>query len=212
MKAGNMANLNSLSKANLIKMIEDLKIENTVLKEMHEVMLATNRRLEKLEREQNLNFQYQRRDTIEISGIPPTVKQEDLEGEIVKIYEAAGVEVDGKKLKVSKIQACHRIGKKNVTICKFVSRKWAYQGVVSGKNLKDKAIYGQMSNVYINTSFCNEFRYLNYVIRKAKASGKIFRWKIKNGVNYVKVAEDDEFCEVSHKNDLTELDITIESE
>ena len=92
-----------------------------------------------------------------------------------------------------------------------MSRKWAYQGVFNGKNLKDKNIYGR-SSVYINTSFCNEFKYLNFIIRKAKASGKLFRWKIKNGVNYVKDKEDDDFQEVSHKNDFEKIGIAIDSE
>ena len=100
-------NLNNLKKEKLIQMINDLREENNVLREMHEFMKKTNDRLEKLEREQNKHLQYQRRSTIEITGIPKTVKQADLEDEVIKIYNAASVMVKGCTLDYSQIQACH---------------------------------------------------------------------------------------------------------
>ena len=200
-------NLASLSKPKLIEMINNLKTENNILKQMHDLMKQTNDRVEKLEREQNRNFQYQRRNTIEITGIPSTVRQADLEKEVVKIYEAAGVTVSGNQLDSSQIQGCHRIGKKGVTICKFVNRKFAYEGIYSGKNLKDANIYGENSRVYINNSFCDEYRHLNYLIRTAKREGKLFRWKIKHGINYVQMTEEDEFEEIGHKSDLLKMQI-----
>ena len=204
-------NLNNLSKGKLIDMIKSLKLENSILKEMHEHMAKSNERLERLEREQFKHFQYQRRDTIEISGIPTTVNQADLEKEVVKIYNAARVAVNEKKLEVHQIQACHRIGRKGVTICKFVNRKYATEGIYCGRNLKNCTLYGG-SPVYINHSFCNEFRHLNFLIRKAKGAGKLYRYKVKHGVNFIKVGEDDDdFVEISHKIDLVNLGIIDET-
>ena len=76
-------------------------------------MESTNKRLDKLEREQNMSLQYTRRDTIEITGIPENVVSQKLEEEVLKIYKKAGVQIYGKSLDPSDTQACHRIGKKN---------------------------------------------------------------------------------------------------
>ena len=142
------SNLNSLTKKELIELINGLKTENSVLKELQIYINQSNEKLEKLEREQNRHIQYQMRDTIEISGIPTSVKQNDLEGEVLKIFETAGVEVNGYKLDYYQIQACHRIGKKGVT-CKFDNQKFANNAIYSGKNLKGKELYGTNSGVYI---------------------------------------------------------------
>ena len=73
-------------------------------------------------------------------------------------------------------------------------------------------MYGNGSQIYINSSFCDEFRHINFLIRAAKKADKIFRWKIKNGVNFVKVHETDkDFVEVSHINDLVRMDIVDDS-
>ena len=204
------SNLNSLTKKELIELINGLRTENSVLKELQTYMNQSNERLEKLEREQNRHIQYQMRDTIEISGIPTSVKQNDLEGEVLKIFETAGVEVNGYKLDYYHIQACHRIGKKGVTICKFVNRKFANNAIYSGKNLKVKELYGTNSGVYINSSLCKEYGFLNFQIRNAKKQGKIFRWKLKHGVNLIQVQEGNGFTEISHKNDLIKLGIINE--
>ena len=156
------------------------------------------------------SFQYMRRDTIEITGIPADIENQNLEEEVVKIYQKAGVEINGKNLDSSDIQACHRTGKKNRTICIFVNRKCAREGLVCGRNLEGTGIYGT-SPVYINTSFCPEFKVLNFLIRKAKTRGEILRWKVRNGVNFIQVAEGGNLVEVVHKNDLIELNL-LESE
>ena len=61
-------------------------------------MEATSKRLEELERAQYKSQQHSRRDSTEISGIPTTVQQKDLEAEVIKIYKAADVKVYGKNL------------------------------------------------------------------------------------------------------------------
>ena len=107
-----------------------------------------------------------------MTGIPADIGNQNLEEEVVKIYKKAGVEINGRNLDSSDIQACHRIGKKNITICKFVNRKFAREGLVGGRNLKGTDLYGT-SPAYINTSFCPEFKFLNFLIRKAKTRGEI---------------------------------------
>ena len=200
------------NKNELIKMINTLKEENTALKLLQTLYLKQNERVEKLERQFYLNQQYQRRNTIEITGIPDTIAQNQLQNEVIKIYTAAQIVVDGDTLERRDIQACHRIGKKGVTICKFVNRKFANEGLYNGRNLKGKDLYGNNSKVFINNSFCDEYRHINFLVRQAKKNNSIFRWKVKHGVNYIKVNEnDDDFEEISHLNDLVNLKVIAET-
>ena len=93
-----LGNLNSKTKPQLIELIKALATENAVLKKFNNFIEATEKRLIDLERNQYKNQQYSRRDSIEISGIPQTIQQNDLEAEVIKIYEAAEVNVHGEKL------------------------------------------------------------------------------------------------------------------
>ena len=52
-------------------------------------------------------------------------------------------------------------------------------------------------------------RRLNFIIRRAKRDGLIYRWKVKSGVTFVQVYEDDDYVEVNNVSDLTELGIKI---
>ena len=92
-------NLRSKNKGELIDLINQLRTENIALKAAQELFLQQSERIEKLERSFYLQQQYVRRDTIEITGIPATVEQVQLENEVIKIYNAAGVGVDGDAVK-----------------------------------------------------------------------------------------------------------------
>ena len=50
--------------------MKSLAAENDMYKELQLYMETSNKRLEKLEREQNKHIQYSRRETVEISEIP----------------------------------------------------------------------------------------------------------------------------------------------
>ena len=156
-------------------------------------------------------MQYSRRTNVELSGIPKNIPQKDLESEVIKVFDAAEVKVHGRSLEEMDIQACHRVGKKGDTIVRFVNQKFASEGLYCGRNLKGKNIYGNDSKVYINTSFCKEFKFLNYLVRKAKNDDNIFRWKVRNGITYVQTEDGGDFHEISHKNDLIDLNL-MESE
>ena len=207
--------LAKLNKNQLIQIVKDLQTENvTLTKERAELLdfkkftEETNRRITELEREHYKTAQYYRRDTVEISGIPSSVKQDDLEDEVIRIYEAAGVRVDGQALDKLQIAACHFIGKKkNKTIVKFVNRKFANEGLYGSKNLKGKQLY-EGSPVYINNNFCNQYAYINFLVRKAAKNKKVFRYKVKHGITMIKIKEsDNDFREVTHKMDLVHYGI-----
>ena len=163
--------LPNLTRDKLIDIIFSLRVENNALKAIQEFRDKMEKRMENLERQQNENFQYLRRDTVVISGIPTKVPQKHLEDEVIRIYDCANVTVHGTKLDKHAIQACHRTGKaqKNV-IMKFTNRKYANEGLYNGKNLKVNAPYD--TPTYINSSFCPEYGFLNYAVRQAKKAKK----------------------------------------
>ena len=59
-------------------------------------MERTNKRLEDLERNQNLSLQYQRRDSVEITGIPEDIDDARLEDEVIKMFNSCQVVVNGR--------------------------------------------------------------------------------------------------------------------
>ena len=77
----------------------------------------------------------------------------------------------------------HRLGKKKTTIVRVVNRKFSRETLVNGKNLKGSKRYGE-NKIFVNNSFCEDFRFLNFVIRKAAREKLLNRYKIRNGVTY----------------------------
>ena len=152
--------------------------------------------------------QYGRRECIEITGIPTDIAQEDLEEQVIKIYNEAKVEVHGRELNRFDISAYHRLGKKSVTIVKFVNRKCTYAGLSKGKNLKGSKLYGN-SPIYINNSFCKEFNRFGFLIRKLKRSSHIAGYKVKNGVYQIKTVENGVFVEISHTSDFSKYNLDV---
>ena len=201
--------LQSFKKNELIDIIRELNKEKDLLK----AHLLDNRsgieeRVTELERSHYLYLQYGRRESVEITGIPDNVDQKDLETEVIKVYNEANVKVHGNAPTPNDISACHRIGKKGKTIVRFVNRKFASEGIYSGRNLKGKNLYGN-TPVFINNSFCREYSYYGYVIRKLKSNNMIDGYKIKNGVYQIKTLGNMNFIEVSHISDFSKHNIDI---
>ena len=167
----------ALESPQLIQMVLVLHEENLKLKKSSEENASKNYdlRLETLERELNMFKQYNRRDNIEIVGIDPVVRDEDIEEECIKILKAAKVKVGNKFPTTLDIQAAHRKGKKGTVIMKFVNRKFAYSAISNRANLKDSTDFNR---IFINTSLCPEFGYLNFAVRKAKENNEILFYKM----------------------------------
>ena len=59
------------------------------------------------------------------------------------------------------------VGKKEVTIVKFVNRKFAKEGLYKGKNLQGTMMYSG-TRIFINNSFCHEYKRFGRTLRKLK--------------------------------------------
>ena len=200
--------LDDFDKDQLVQIIIELQKEKNVLHEESAIIVKHEERLIAIERSHFLYQQYGRRESIEIVGIPENVIQNDLEKEVINVYKEAGVLVHGNELTHGDISACHRIGKKNTTIVRFVNRKWAMQGLFNGKKLKGTKLYGN-NPVFINNSFCWEFKYLGYAIRKLKTNKQIDGYKIKHGVYQVQTCGSNNFEEISHVSDFSYHNLDI---
>ena len=212
-------NINEITEEYLTRIAPESIIQLTLaLKEENQKLLANatdvvsknyEQRFERLERELNLQKQYERRSSIEISGIPTTVDDADIEDTVIKVLKAAKVKVHTKFPSHMDIQAAHRKGKKGVVICKFVNRKFAYSAVSNSSNLKDADVFDNRSPVYINPSLCPEFGYLHFAVRKAKKDNAIHSYKVRHGVMFIKKTEDEEELEISHVNDLSKHKLPV---
>ena len=201
--------LDRMKKNELIDLILQLQTEKEEIREERNSFVDLHKRVVELERSQYLYEQYGRRESIEISGIPTTVADENLEDEVIKVYKAAKVEVFGRDLRKDDISACHRLGKKKeTTIVRFTNRKFAFAGLINSKNLKDAEVYD--NNVYINNSFCKEFSRYGFIIRRLKTKKRLFGYRVRHGVYQVQLEQDGEFSEVSHESDFAKYGLRID--
>ena len=83
--------------------IKNLQIENERLRNRVSYL---NKRIVSLEFNHNMLEQYGRRNNIEITGIPDTVQDIELENKVIEIFDAIGVEANSADFK-----DCHRVGK-----------------------------------------------------------------------------------------------------
>ena len=83
--------------------IKNLQIENERLRNRVSYL---NKRVVSLESNHNMLEQYGRRNNTEITGIPDTVQDNQLENKVIEILDAIGVEA-----KSADFEDCHRVGK-----------------------------------------------------------------------------------------------------
>ena len=104
----NIDSVKSLGDVNVVKLLNLLKTENDRLKMISpETSNSYDARLTEMERQLNIDRQYLRRDTIEISGMPNNIPEEKVEEEVIKVLKAANVKVGGKFPTPNNIQAAH---------------------------------------------------------------------------------------------------------
>ena len=89
----------------------DLAIARNVNSQLVESVVATERQCWE-------NAQYSRRDTLEVVGIPMSVRDNILEQKIYDVFQEIGVDVCDRD-----IQGCHRLKDKDRIIVKLTNRK-----------------------------------------------------------------------------------------
>ena len=114
---------------------------------------SLNERLIDLERQCWANAQYSRRECLEITGIPSSVSDKDLEEDVCKAITKAVVDINA-----DDIEDSHRLGNKGQTIIKFGKRKVSRQVLSVRKDLNKVKMSDidltEQSTHYINQSLC----------------------------------------------------------
>ena len=125
-----------------------------------------------LERQCWANAQYSRRECLEVSGIPNTIKQDELENKVLTIFKKVGCDI-----KNENIEACHRVRRQNNVIIKFSKRKDCQQVYSVKKDLAKldmkEVDLPEGTQVYINQSLCPYYKSLWSKSKKLRTLGKI---------------------------------------
>ena len=132
------------------KLEADLAVTKNVNSKLMERVLQTKRQYW-------ANAQYSRQETVEVIGIPSSIRDQDLEGKVRNIFEEISANIDERDM-----QACHRYREKGRTILKFVNRKDFTNILRVKKNLKhldpSKLSFSEGTKIFINESLCPYYR------------------------------------------------------
>ena len=126
--------------------------------------------------------QSRRRNNIEITGIPDTVQDNELENKVIGIFDAIGVEANS-----ADFEDCDRVGKsKNNS--KFVNRKVVRNVLYKRRQLKTiekSSIALQNTTILLNENLTPENNKIAYHCRKTKHEGTISKIYSSNGTNII---------------------------
>ena len=170
--------------------LDQMKSDLSVTKKVNTLL---SKRLQTIEKQCWANVQYSRRECLEISGIPPSVSDNDLEGVVCKVITKAGVKLPDKD-----IEDCHRVGKRGTTIVNFFKRTVSKQVLNVRKNLtklsmEDLQLIGQ-GNLYINQKS-----------KSLHGMGKIFSYYVSNGTVKIKIQETSQPLSIMYISDQDKL-------
>ena len=157
-----------------------------------------------IERKFWANEQYSRQECLEISGIPESIQDNDLEDCVTKIFNEYYTPVDP-----GSIATCHRLKSKarpKKDIVKLSKRKNVFNILQCKKKLKSvditKVGLPQRSLIFINQSLCSYYKYLRSLCKKLHLKKLIHSFWVSNGNVNLTVRENTPVLLVSHVRDL----------
>ena len=208
MMSSDMLKLKKNSKDDLCNFIMVLR---TKVEELESYQLISKRVL-MLEKTIVRSLQYQRRENVEIHGMPETINDKELEGKCLNIFQDIGCG----EIKPSQVHACHRLKNKKNVIIRFVNRKNANNVLHNKAKLKDLKLekYGLGKNVrlFINESLCLPLQFLAYKVRQAYKHKVIQSYNIWKGRISLKLVKDGENIFITHIQDLIDINLATEED
>ena len=142
--------------------------------------------IESLEKELTSFQQYNRRENIEISGIPESIPQNELEKIIIDVLKRIGVW----GLESYEVVACRRLRRKmsnertQRVIIRFTNRKRAIECLQGRRYLRDTI--HEFPNIYIHESLCHQNKDIYEQCLSLQNNGNIRKLWTYNGTIYVK--------------------------
>ena len=128
-----------------------------------------------------------------------------------------GISVDLDKLRAV---PCHRLGKMDRTIVKFLNRKDAENVFLNEKKLKDVDIFCLLSDgiqdrnymttggrnrkikILITQNFCPYYRYLYGLVKKKKTEVLIFYFRVLNGTIRMRELQDSCVIKITQESEI----------
>ena len=108
-----------------------------------------------LERSNQNNAQYTRRETLEINSVPSDITDDVLEQSVCYELSLTGILVEPDDL-----QGCHHMRKKDRVIIKFKCRKQKHRVLLNHKTLENKSLDLMQlkfsGKLFVNESICHE--------------------------------------------------------
>ena len=162
-------------KSDFSKLEADIQVTRKVNSKLSERLMTMERRC-------YANEHYSRRECLEISGIPASLADEDLESKVLKILEEIDVPIDP-----TLVEDCHRLpskGSPKKVIFKLNRRKDIHR-ILSNKNklknLKPKSVHlpGE-TKVFINESLCLYYKKLWFKCKRLWSAGHIASFWVRN--------------------------------
>ena len=160
---------------------ELLNVKNIIIKNLEEENERLRKRVSFLDKKvisfesrQNMLEQYRRRNTLEITGIPDSVSQKDLENKVVDILNAIGVNVSN-----DDSEDCHRIGKSQNSSKKQLLHsptEKLLKTLYNRKKLKTinkAALLMEKAMPFLNKNLSEENNNIAFLCRKLKQEGMI---------------------------------------
>ena len=150
--------------------------------------------------------QYTRRESVVISGIPDSIKQENLEHVVLDILHRIGLE----DVSFYQISACHRLYKKKgdkypaKTIVRFTNRKIAEFCFRNSVRLVEVGRYLEM-NLRFFASLCKTNEKILKTCKKLHKYDLIAEFKVINGTSRIIKKDDHKYYKIHHPEELYEL-------
>ena len=197
------------SSIDLLKRIVNLEKENGLLvKRMNETdsyLDQVDEYVYALETSVARLDQYGRRENIEISGIPNTVSNQQLEGEVINILQQIGLT----HMDSYSIVGCHRIsgkdrhGNKN-TIVRFLHRKDAIDALKRRKTLS-RCESLRFKNLWMSENLCPAFKSVFDSLETLKKQGTVSKYWSRYGKLHYKLRGSENIHNISHILDIEHL-------
>ena len=150
--------------------------------------------------------QYSRRNNVELSGIPNSIYDEDLENTVINIYKKSGIDVD-----VRDIEGCHRLplsrnsrGHDKRVIVKYVNWKYAEAMLKDKKRISGKN-FGHLNvtnKLFVSVSLCPYYRYIWGKCKDLQRQGKVHHVFHVGNIFCIKLLENGSPVKLHHISDI----------
>ena len=190
-----------------------MKVKDSVIEALKEDNLKLQKKVESLEEQLSENItninkidQYNRRNNIEIQGIPSSVSDNDLEKKVIDIFKCLNINIQ-----TSDIEGCHRMGKANPqnTIVRFVNRKFCYDALEKKANLKNinnnDLGFESRTKLFFSENLTPLNQKLAWMCRELKRAGKIHSCWSSKGVVKLRRTMNERSTYINRISDITDL-------